>query len=137
MLTSLQAQERAQALIERARKAGADAADAVYIADASESVSVRLGKLEDVERSESEHIGLRVFVGRRSASIGSSDLSDAALHELAARALTMAQGAPEDPYAGLAPAPQLLPRPLLLKLLPPLPRLLPRLTPSTPPIPSP
>ncbi|MBB3956355.1 TldD/PmbA family protein [Novosphingobium sediminicola] len=103
MLTTLQAQERAQALIERARKAGADAADAVYIADASESVSVRLGRLEDVERSESEHIGLRVFVGRRSASIGSSDLSDDALAELAARALAMAQGAPEDPYAGLAP----------------------------------
>ena len=103
MLTTLQAQERAQALIERARKAGADAADAVYIADASESVSVRLGRLEEVERSESEHIGLRVFVGRRSASIGSSDLSDEALGELAQRALAMAQGAPEDPYAGLAP----------------------------------
>ncbi|WDF72356.1 TldD/PmbA family protein [Novosphingobium sp. KACC 22771] len=111
MLTPLQAQERAQALIERARKAGADAADAVYIADASESVSVRLGRLEDVERSESEHIGLRVFVGRRSASIGSSDLSDDALAELAARALAMAQGAPEDPYAGLAPEELLFKRP--------------------------
>ncbi len=103
MLTPVQAQERAEALVARARKAGADAADAVYIADASESVSVRLGKLEDVERSESEHIGLRVFVGRRSATIGSSDLSDAALNELAVRALAMAAGAPEDPYAGLAP----------------------------------
>jgi len=103
MLTPAQAQERAQALVDRARKAGADAADAVYAADASESVSVRLGKLEDVERSESEHIGLRVFLGRRSATIGSSDLSDAALAELATRALAMAQGAPEDPYAGLAP----------------------------------
>jgi PmbA protein len=103
MLTSAQAQERAQALVERARKAGADAADAVYIADASESVSVRLGKLEDVERSESEHIGLRVFLGRRSATIGSSDLSDGALGELAVRAIAMAKGAPEDPYAGLAP----------------------------------
>lgn len=104
MLTPQQAQSRAQALVERARKAGADAADAVYIADASESVSVRLGKLEDVERSESEHIGLRVFVGRRSATIGSSDLSDAALAELASRALAMAAGAPEDQYAGLADA---------------------------------
>jgi len=103
MLTSDQAQERAQALVERARKAGADAADAVYIADASESVSVRLGKLEDVERSESEQIGLRVFIGQRSATIGSSDLSDAALAELASRAIDMARNAPEDRYAGLAP----------------------------------
>ncbi|MEJ5979455.1 metallopeptidase TldD-related protein [Novosphingobium sp. PS1R-30] len=103
MLSLEAAQERALALIERARKAGADAADAVYSADASESIQVRLGKLEDVERSESEHIGLRVFSGTRSASIGSSDMGDAALDELAARAVAMARAAPEDPYAGLAP----------------------------------
>lgn len=108
MLTTTEARDRAQALVERARRAGADAADAVYIADASESVAVRLGKLEDVERSESEHIGLRVFVGRRSASIGSSDLTDSALDELAARAVDMARAAPEDPYAGLAPEDMLL-----------------------------
>jgi PmbA protein len=103
MLSHDAAQDRALALIARARRAGADAADAVYSADASESTQVRLGKLEDVERSESEHIGLRVFVGRRSASIGSSDLGDAALDELAARAVAMACAAPEDAYAGLAP----------------------------------
>lgn len=112
MLTPTQAQERAQALVERARKAGADAADAAFIGESSEGVSVRLGKLEDVERSESEHIGLRVFVGRRSATIGSSDMSDAALAELASRALAMAASAPEDPYAGLAPEELLLRAPL-------------------------
>jgi PmbA protein len=103
MLSLEAAKDRAQALIERARRAGADAGDAVYSADASESIQIRLGKLEDVERSESEHIGLRVFVGSRSASIGSSDLGDAALDELAERAVAMARSAPEDPYAGLAP----------------------------------
>ncbi len=108
MLTPNKASDRARALIERARKAGADMADAVYSADASESVQVRLGKLEDVERSESEHISLRVFAGKRSASIGSSDMSDAALDELAARAVAMARAAPEDAYAGLAPEELLL-----------------------------
>jgi PmbA protein len=103
MLSLEAAQDRAQALLERARRAGADAGDAVYSADASESIQIRLGNLEDVERSESEHIGLRVFVGTRSASIGSSDLGDAALDELAERAVAMARSAPEDPYAGLAP----------------------------------
>jgi PmbA protein len=103
MLSPEAAQERALALLERAKRAGADACDAVYSADASESVQVRLGKLEDVERSESEHIGLRVFIGTRSASIGSSDMADAALDELAERAVAMARSAPEDPYAGLAP----------------------------------
>ena len=103
-----QAQDRCHALVERARRAGADAADAVYSADASQSVSVRLGALEDVERSESERASLRVFVGRRTASIGSTDLSDAALGELAERAVAMARLAPEDQYAGLAPEELLL-----------------------------
>lgn len=103
MLTPSAAQERAAALIDLARKAGADAADAIYSGSSSEGVQVRLGKLEDIERSESEHLDLRVFVGSRSASIGSSDLSDAALAELAGRAVDMARAAPEDQYAGLAP----------------------------------
>ncbi|KPH65760.1 TldD/PmbA family protein [Novosphingobium aerophilum] len=103
MLSPQEALDRAQDLVARARKAGADAADAVFGASSSEGIQVRLGNLEDVERSESEHIALRVFVGRRSASIGSSDLSSQALDELAQRALAMAGAAPEDAYSGLAP----------------------------------
>ncbi|MEJ2408355.1 MAG: metallopeptidase TldD-related protein [Novosphingobium sp.] len=103
MLSPEQARDRAQDLVARARRAGADAADAVYGANSSEGIQIRLGKLEDVERSESEHISLRVFLGQRSASIGSSDLSPQALDELAVRAIDMARAAPEDRYAGLAP----------------------------------
>lgn len=103
MLSPEQARDRAQDLVARARRAGADAADAVYGANSAEGIQVRLGKLEDVERSESEHMALRVFIGRRSASIGSSDLSPQALDELAARAIDMARAAPEDSFAGLAP----------------------------------
>ena len=112
MLDPTIAQERAAALVDRARRAGADAADAVYSGDASESISVRLGQLEDVERSESEHISLRVFVGGAAASIGSSDLADEALDELAARAVAMARAAPVDRFAGLAPEELLLRGPL-------------------------
>lgn len=108
MLSVDQAIDRCHALIERATRAGGDAGDAVYLANASESVQVRLGKLEDVERSESEHIGLRVFVGQSSASIGTTDFSDAALDELAQRAVAMARAAPADRYAGLAPESRLL-----------------------------
>ncbi|MFK4872718.1 TldD/PmbA family protein [Novosphingobium sp. ZW T3_23] len=103
MLSPQEALDRAQDLVDRARKAGADAADAVFGASSSEGIQVRLGKLEDVERSESEHISLRVFLGKRSASIGSSDLSPQALDELAARAIAMAGAAPDDAFAGLAP----------------------------------
>ena len=83
MLTPDQAQERAQDIVRRAVAAGADAADAVFAADDATEVSVRLGKLEDVGRSESEELGLRVFVGQRSASVSTTDLSSDALTALA------------------------------------------------------
>lgn len=103
MLTISEAEGRAASLVEAARKAGVDAADALYIADASTSVEVRLGALEDVQRSEGEEIGLRVFFGRRSATVSSSDLSRDALDALVDRVVAMAREAPDDPYAGLAP----------------------------------
>jgi PmbA protein len=108
MLNTEQARERVHDIVGRARRAGADAADAVLIADRSLSVSVRMGALEDVERSESEELGLRVFAGTRSASVSTSDLSSAALDTLVERVLAMAREAPEDPWAGLAPDSMLL-----------------------------
>jgi PmbA protein len=108
MLSVSEAEARCAQLIEAAQKAGADAADAIYIGDGSTSVQVRLGALEDVERSEGEEIGLRLFVGRRSASVSSSDLSRSALLALVERAVAMAREAPEDPYAGLAPEERLI-----------------------------
>lgn len=94
---------RCQELVALARKRGADAADAALRGEASESVTVRLGQLEDVSRSESEGIGLRVFIGQRSATIQTSDFSENSFAVLVERALEMARRAPEDPYAGLAP----------------------------------
>ena len=108
MLTADQARERAHEIVDRAMRLGADAADAVFSAHASTDVSVRLGVLEDVGRSESEDLGLRVFVGRRNASVSTSDLSTASLAELADRAIAMAREAPEDEWAGLAPADRLM-----------------------------
>jgi PmbA protein len=104
MLPVEQARAIAESLVEQARAAGADAADAVYAGSESQSVQVRLGELEHVDRSEGEEVGLRVFVGRQSASAASSDFSAESLAELVRRALAMAREAPEDPYAGLAPA---------------------------------
>jgi PmbA protein len=110
MLSLDEALNRAQSLVDAARKAGADAADAIYGCDASAGVTVRLGQLEDVERSESEHIGLRVFVGRRSATVSSSDLAPRTLSTLVERVVAMAKEAPEDAYAGLAPEERLMRR---------------------------
>lgn len=103
MIDKHRALARCQELVALARSKGADAADAAFRGESSESVSVRLGALEDVSRSESEAIGLRVFVGQRSATIQTSDFSDASFAVLAERAIEMARLAPEDAYAGLAP----------------------------------
>jgi PmbA protein len=103
MLEPAAARDRAAWLVELARTNGADAADAVYVGERSQGVSVRLGQLEDVHRSEGEEVGLRVFLGKRNATVASSDLSNEAMQTLVERALAMAAQAPEDQYAGLAP----------------------------------
>lgn len=92
--------DRVAALVEAARKAGADAADAVAVRGRSSGVSVRLGKVEKTESSESDDVSLRVFVGRKVASISATAASEP--KGLAERAVAMARVAPDDPVQGLA-----------------------------------
>jgi PmbA protein len=92
--------DRVAALVDAAKKAGADAADAVAVRGRSTGVSVRLGKVEGTESSESDDISLRVFVGNRVASVSATASSDPKV--LAERAVAMAKVSPEDPYQGLA-----------------------------------
>ena len=89
-------------LVGHARRAGADAADALLVAGTSVSVSRRMGRTEHLERSESRDLGLRVFVGRRSATVSSSAVDPAGFATLAERAVAMARIVPEDPFSGLA-----------------------------------
>ncbi|MBN7807426.1 TldD/PmbA family protein [Agrobacterium rosae] len=92
--------ERASELVDMARRAGADEADAVIVRSRSQSVGVRLGKVESTESSESDDFSLRVFVGKRVASVSANPGFD--LKTLAERAVAMAKVSPEDPYACLA-----------------------------------
>jgi len=91
--------DRVTALVEAARRAGADDADAVAVRSRSRGVSVRLGKVESTEASESDDIALRVFVGKRVASVSTGASGDP--KDLAERAVAMAKVSPEDPYQGL------------------------------------
>ena len=91
-----------QDLLARAKAAGADAADAVLIAGTSISVQRRLGQTEQLERSEARDVGLRVFLGQRSAIVSSTAVDPAGFRALAERAVAMARVVPEDPYGGLA-----------------------------------
>lgn len=92
--------DKAASLIESARCSGADAADAVIIHAHSTRVSVRLGKVESTEASESDDFTLRVFVGRKVASV-SANLA-AYPQELAERAVAMAKASPDSLFEGLA-----------------------------------
>jgi len=91
---------RAEELVELAKKAGATDADAVIVRSRSRSVSVRLGKVEGVDASESDDFSLRVFVGNRVASVSANPGFDA--QTLVDRAVAMAKASPEDPFACLA-----------------------------------
>ncbi|MEK9854296.1 MAG: DNA gyrase modulator, partial [Rhodobiaceae bacterium] len=91
-------------LLDAARSAGADGADAGVARSEGTSVSVRLGKVESSERSEEVEAALRVFVGQRNASVSTSQLDSETIRTLAARAVAMAKMAPEDPYVRLAAA---------------------------------
>lgn len=89
-------------LLDAARKAGAEAADALAVSGSSVSIDLRAGKLEQAERAEGTEVGLRVLMGGRQACVSASDVSDATFKALAERAVAMAREAPEDPYVGLA-----------------------------------
>ena len=94
-------------LLDAARKAGAEAADAMAVTGTSLSIDLRVGKLEQAERAEATEIGLRVLMGGRQACVSASDLSDRTIKALAERAVAMAREAPNDPTVGLADPGQL------------------------------
>ena len=96
----------AERLVAAARRAGADASDAVATRGVSQSVEVRDGSVEESDRAESDNVGLRVFVGQQQAIVSTNDIA-ADVDVLAQRAVAMARVAPPDKYAGLADPAQL------------------------------
>ena len=89
-------------LVAKALRAGATAADVVAVEGEEFSSVVRLGKIESLKEAGSKSLGLRAFVGTRSASAYSSDVS--ALDRLAERTVQMARFTSEDPASGLPDA---------------------------------
>jgi PmbA protein len=92
----------AERLVAAARRAGADAADAIAVRGVSLSVDVRDGAVEESQRAEGDDVGLRVLVGRKQAVVSTNDVKNGGLDALAERAVAMARAAPEDRFAGLA-----------------------------------
>src|ERR1041384_492262 len=94
----------AERLVIAARRAGADAADALAVRSISLSAEVRDGAVEESERAEGDDMGLRVLVGKRQAVVSTNDMKGNGADALAERAVAMARVAPEDQFAGLADA---------------------------------
>lgn len=88
-------------LLKQARAAGAEAADVIVAAGADFSVGVRKGEVETLKEAGSQGLGLRVFMGRRTALSSTSDFSPAALRELVEETVAMARVTGEDAAAGL------------------------------------
>ncbi len=88
-------------LLRRARALGADAADVLVAEGTDFSVTVRKGEIETLKDAGSKALGLRVFVGRRTASTYTSDFSAPALETLVRDTVDMARVTGEDPAAGL------------------------------------
>jgi PmbA protein len=88
-------------VLARALKAGATDAEAVVAEGDEFEVRVRLGQVETLKESGSRAVGLRVFLGQRTASTSSSDFSDEAIQHLVDGAVTLAKITSDDPFAGL------------------------------------
>jgi PmbA protein len=95
-------EENLEAISKKAKALGADAVEAVLMHGTSFSLDYRLGKIENVELSESTRWGVRLFLGKRQASVSSNDFSKDVCERLLQEALMVARLTPEDPYCGLA-----------------------------------
>ena len=103
-------------IVKNAKKSGADSADAVFVSGRSSSINYRLGKVENIESSNGQDLGLRVIIGKKQAVVSSSDQSTPILNELVERAINMAKTIPEDQYVGLADPSQITTTPTHLDM---------------------
>jgi len=103
-LTGLNLQSLAVDVVAMAKKAGASDAEAVAREGDEFSVTVRMGQVETLQESGSRGLGLRVFLGQRSASASTSDLSADGLRQLVEGAMDLAKITEEDSFNGLPEA---------------------------------
>jgi PmbA protein len=88
-------------LLDKAKRSGATEADIIIADGETLSVQVRLGAVDRLTKAREKHLGLRVFVGKRSASTSTSDFSADSLDQLVAETCTLAKAVVEDQVSGL------------------------------------
>jgi PmbA protein len=93
--------ELAADVLSRAKACGASEADIVVADGETFSVQVRVGAVDRLTKAREKRLGLRVFVGKRSATTSTSDFSRDSLDRLVSETCTLAKAVVEDPVSGL------------------------------------
>ena len=101
-MNKTQINEKADYLIKKSKKAGAEDIDVVYVENTNIDVGCRLKKIEKLERSESNDLGLRFIKNKKQVIVSSNDLSNKSLEELVYKASNMVKAVPKDPYCSIA-----------------------------------
>ena len=101
-MNKIQINEKADFLIKKSKKSGADSVDVIYIESTNIDVGCRLKKIEKLERSESNDIGLRFIKNKKQVIVSSNDLTKKNLEELIYKASKMVGSVPRDPYCSIA-----------------------------------
>jgi len=99
--TALDLESLAAEVVALAVEAGASDAEAVVREGDEFSVTVRMGEVETLKESGSRGLGLRVFLGSRSASTSTSDLTADGIRQLVSGAMALAKVTEADPFTGL------------------------------------
>ena len=102
MINKSQINEKADFLIKKSKKNGADNVDVLYVENINIDVGCRLKKIEKLERSESNDLGLRFIKNKKQVIVSSNDLSKKSLEELVYKASKMIDAVPKDPYCSIA-----------------------------------
>lgn len=96
--------QRLADVLEKAKKLGADAAEASMSKQQGLSVATRFGEVETVEFTNDGALGITVYQQGRKGSASTADLSDSALEQAVQAAIEIAKYTSVDPCSGLADA---------------------------------
>jgi PmbA protein len=100
-LTNLDLESMAADVVAQAMKAGASDSEAAAREGDEFSVNVRMGQVETLKESGSRGLGVRVFLGKRSASTSTSDLTAEGIRQLVDGAMALVKVTEEDAFSGL------------------------------------
>ncbi len=109
LLSRSQLQSLVSLALDEAKRAGATEAEVGLSVDTGLSVTARLGEVETLEYQRDRGMGVTVYRGKRKGAASTSDLSEKAIRETVAKALSIATFTAEDECAGL-PDPETLAR---------------------------